>query len=165
MPAPMTTGPAPPPPPPPRTAIPPRTRDIDIWCDDAERADVITAVMGAWSWYHERDGAYVEVWGPDTFVAPTGWRERARVLTDASIPGVRLVVPHPHDVLYAKIERWESGDRDHARRILAAVPLEEVRARALADRSPYRRGSITDSRRCAAFEANFASFLASLGGG
>lgn len=141
---------------------PPHTHDIDVWCDDPQRGDLITAVMGELSWYHERHGTYVEVWGPETFAAPEGWRERARVLTDASIPDVRLVVPHPHDVMLAKVERWESGDQDHARRVLEAVPLSATLARALADRSPYRRGRITDARRCAAFEAHLVALLAEI---
>jgi hypothetical protein len=141
---------------------PPRTRDIDVWCDPPERGDLVTAVMGELSWYHDRHGAYVEVWGPETFAAPSDWRERARTLTEATVPGVRLLVPHPHDVLVAKLERWEPADRDHAMRILATVPLSCSGLEALAARTPFRDGRIASAARRARFEAHLEDLSASL---
>lgn len=134
----------------------PRTRDVDIWCEPKERGDLVEALMGEVSWYQKKHGAYVEVWGPETFAAPLDWRSRARVLTEDAAPGVRLVVPHPHDVLLAKLERWEPADRDHARRILAHLPLTREALAALAAQAPYRRGVITSPERVGRFEAHLA---------
>jgi hypothetical protein len=141
---------------------PPSTRDVDLWCDPPERGHAVEALMGELSWYHERHQAYVEVWAPETFAAPEDWRERARQPTEASVPAVRLVVPHPHDVLFAKLERWEEADRDHAVRILAAFPLRADRAAALDARMPHRGGRITDPHRQAAYAAHFRRLCAML---
>jgi hypothetical protein len=51
-------------------SAPPASRDVDLWCSPPERADVLSALMGELSWYHDRHGAYVEMWGPETFAAP-----------------------------------------------------------------------------------------------
>jgi hypothetical protein len=131
----------------------PRTKDIDIWCDPPERGELVEALMGIESWYHETHGVYVEVWAPETFVAPSDWRSRARSLRDDTVPGVHLVVPHPHDVLLAKLERWEQADREHARLILAAIPLDRPSLDGLVSRSPYRSVGF-DAGRVAAFEAH-----------
>lgn len=137
----------------------PRTRDIDLWCEPAERGQAVEALMGELSWYHDRHGAYVEVWGPETFAAPTDWRSRARLFTEEEVPGVRLVVPHPHDILLAKVERWEPADKEHARRILAAFPLDAARLLDLDANMPYRGGRITDPRRVAAYLVHFEELL------
>jgi hypothetical protein len=140
----------------------PRTRDVDIWCEPAERGDIVVAVMGEVSWYQQKHDAYVEVWGPETFTAPADWRSRAQVLTEDAAPGVRLVVPHPHDVLVSKLERWEEADRDHARLILASYPLSREALASLASRTPYRTGVVTDPARVARFEAHLAELIATL---
>ena len=133
----------------------PRTRDVDVWCDPPDRGDAVQALMGELSWYHDKNDAYVEVWGPETFAAPKTWRERAKTLTDEAVPGVRLVVPHPHDVLIAKLERWEAADQDHGKRILAAHPLTLEGLDELAAATRYR-GQGMDPGRRRAFEAHLA---------
>ena len=107
--------------------------------------------MGELSWYHERHGVYVEVWAPETFRAPTGWRSRALVQQLDESPEVTLWVPHPHDVLFAKLERMTESDVEHARRILAEFPLSPDELRALAAESPYLSGVIEDPERIARF--------------
>jgi hypothetical protein len=57
----------------------PRSRDVDVWCEPVERGDLVEALMGELSRYHQRHAAYVEVWRPETFAAPLGWRKRARI--------------------------------------------------------------------------------------
>jgi hypothetical protein len=131
---------------------PPATRDVDLWCEPPEKGDVVAALMGELSWYHERHGVYVEVWAPETFAAPAGWRERARTEVLDDHPGVRLVAPHPHDVLLSKLERFEEKDRDHARRILAEHPLSAAGLDALLEECPHRRGRIADPERVRRFE-------------
>lgn len=129
----------------------PRSRDVDVWCDPPERGDAVEALMGELSWYHERHGVYVEVWSPETFRAPSGWRSRALVHRPDESPEVTLLVPHPHDVLLAKLERMTESDVEHARRILAEFPLPREELRALAAESPYRSGGIEDPERLARF--------------
>lgn len=141
----------------------PRTRDVDIWCTPAERGELVEALMGELSWYHDKHDAYVEVWGPETFAAPSGWRQRAREFTDEAVVGVILRVPHPHDVLLAKVERWEEGDQDHARRILTQFPLDAGGLAELAAQSPYRSDDGFDAERSAAFEAHLLALEAMVG--
>ena len=101
----------------------PASRDVDVWCTPAERGEAIEALMGELSWYHERLGVYVEVWGPETFRAPPAWRSRARTLSLEQAPAVTVRIPHPHDVLIAKLFRLDPQDQDHVRRILDEYPL------------------------------------------
>jgi hypothetical protein len=131
----------------------PSSRDLDICVLPPEKGGPIEGLMGELSWYHERHGVYVEVWGPETFAAPSDWRQRSTTLKLPEWPGVAIVIPHPHDVLVSKLERSEAGDLDHIRRILAEHPLTGARLCELADRTPYRRGTVADARRRAAFEA------------
>lgn len=140
----------------------PRTRDVDIWCVPSDRGDVVEALMGELSWYHDKHDAYVEVWGPETFSAPSDWRSRARELTEEAAPGVTLVVPHPHDVLLAKLERFGPSDQEHARLILASFPLTSARLDALARKTPFRDGRIGDPSRVAAFDEHLDTLRASV---
>lgn len=143
----------------------PRTRDVDIWCEPPDRSDALSAVMGECSWYHETHNAYVEVWGPETFAAPEDWLRRAVTMTNEDLPAVTLVVPHPHDVLLAKLERWEEKDITHADLILAAAPLSERTYDELLARMPYRTGAVTDAARIQRFEVHAADLRARLPGG
>ena len=130
----------------------PRSRDVDVWCYPPEQGDAVEALMGELSWYHERHGAYVEVWAPETFAAPEGWRSRALVHRLETSPEVTLLVPHPHDVLFAKLERMTESDVEHARRVLGEFPLTPDVLEALAAESPYVAGRIQDPERIARFQ-------------
>ena len=135
----------------------PASRDVDVCCSPAEKNDLVLAIMGEESWYHRRHGAYVEPWPKETFAAPFTWRRRAMERNHLGRTEVRLVVPHPHDILMSKLERGEAQDWDHARRILARIPFDSGELDTLADEMPHRTGDITDPERCARFEANLAS--------
>ncbi len=143
----------------------PATRDVDIWCEPAERGDLVAALMGEVSWYQEKHGAYVEVWGPETFAAPVDWPSRAQTLTNDDAPGVELVVPHPHDILIAKLERWEPQDRAHAALILGALPLTEETLDRRLSAAPYRTGAIVEPHRQQRFEVHARQFRSQLAGG
>lgn len=130
----------------------PSSRDVDLFCEPAEKGEILAAMMGELSWYHEKHGAFVEVWAPETFAAPLGWRERARLHIHQDAPGVRLLVPHPHDVLVSKLERFEEKDRDHGRRILAEFPLSRQAFEALVAAAPHRRGLVAEAERRQRFE-------------
>ncbi|MEJ7727897.1 MAG: DUF6036 family nucleotidyltransferase [Polyangiaceae bacterium] len=143
----------------------PTSRDVDIWVMPAERGEAVEALMGELSWYHERHGAYVEVLGSETFSAPASWRTRAKLVTLPEAPDVSIVVPHPHDVLVAKLERYEHQDRDHVRRILAEMPLEAAVLEALANEAPCRTEATLDANVKAAFETNLAEVRTRLSGG
>lgn len=134
----------------------PATRDVDLWCEPPDRGDLVVALMGELSWYHEKHAAYVEVWAPETFAAPGGWRARTRRLALEEVPGITIVVPHPHDVLLSKLERFESQDVDHARRILHDFPLDPARLDELVATSPYRTGAVVEPPRIARFERGLA---------
>ncbi|MFH2005358.1 MAG: DUF6036 family nucleotidyltransferase [bacterium] len=131
---------------------PPRTRDVDVWCSPAAEGDAIQALMGELSWYDEKHGAYVEVWAPETFSAPSDWRRRARVLQSDERPAVTVIVAHPHDVLLAKLERLDPHDLEHAERILCEYPLDSKALDALLAKSPYRTRVIVETDRRERFE-------------
>jgi hypothetical protein len=138
---------------------PPASRDVDVWCAPAERGDVLEALMGELSWYHEKHGTHVEVWGPETFKAPPGWRSRAKEIKLEAAPGVRVVAAHPHDVLIAKLERMDPKDAQHQRLILEQLPLSRSALDALiAEFHPGER----DADREARFQANLAVLRARL---
>jgi len=146
-------------------ASPPASKDIDVWCVPEERGRAVQALMGELSWYHERHGVFVEVWAPETFAAPTGWRHRARKLTLDGNPGVTVVVPHPHDLMMAKLERMEVKDREHVRAILAEFPLGADELAALESEMPHRSGVVAASDRVARFEAGLAELRSMLRAG
>jgi len=129
----------------------PTSRDVDVWCDPPEKGDILAALMGELSWYHTTHGAYVEVWAPETFAAPRGWRERARVRRHEDYPGVRLVIPHPHDVLVSKLERLETKDREHVARILEQCPLAPAVFDDLLAASPHELGEVDEPERLRRF--------------
>ena len=125
----------------------PRSRDVDLWCEPAERGETVEALMGELSWYHERHGTYVEVWQPETFAAPLDWISRAQTQTPALQPGVTVVIPHPHDVILAKLERHDPQDFEHIRLILDEFPLSEDQLQALVEQTPYSRRLISNRER------------------
>lgn len=116
----------------------PSSRDVDLWVMPEERGEIVEALMGELSWYHDKHGAYVEVCGPETFEAPSSWRARAKTLTPPDSQNVRIVVPHPHDVLIAKLPRYAPSDREHARLIVEQMPLDHETFTKLADEAPSR---------------------------
>ena len=137
----------------------PSSRDVDLWVVPPDRGDAVEALMGELSWYHDLHGAYVEVLGPESFSGPTTWRSRAVTLALPEAPGVHVVVPHPHDVLISKLERFSDQDRDHVRRILGEAPMDRARLDALAAESPYRTGEEPENS-VAAFEVHLAEVRA-----
>jgi hypothetical protein len=134
----------------------PTTRDVDLWCNPAEKGDVLVALMGELSWYHTTHGAYVEVWAPETFTAPHGWRERARVRHHQDFPDVRLIIPHPHDVLVSKLERFETKDREHFAHIVEEYPLSPEAFDLLVAGAPHERGEVDDLERVGRFRTGAA---------
>ena len=97
----------------------PSSRDVDLWVSPEDRGEIVEALMGELSWYHDKHDAYVEVCAPETFEAPSSWRDRAKIIRVPDGEEVRIVAPHPHDVLIAKLPRFSSSDQEHARLILA----------------------------------------------
>jgi hypothetical protein len=125
---------------------PPRSKDVDVWCSPREKGHAIEALMGELSWYHDKHGIFVEVWAPETFAAPTDWRTRAKTLTLTENAKVRVVLPHPHDVLMAKLERMEVKDREHIHAILEEFPLPAATLAELEQAMPHRRGGVASDR-------------------
>jgi hypothetical protein len=139
----------------------PSSKDVDLWVVPEERGEIVEALMGELSWYHDKHDAYVEVCGPETFEAPASWRSRAKTLTLPDYERVRILVPHPHDVLVAKLPRLSPSDREHIELILEQLPLDRGRLDQLADESPNRSSTASEAAR-AAFESNLRSVRAML---
>lgn len=133
-------------------------------CEPAEAGETVEAIMGELSWYHERHGAYVEVLEPATFSAPSNWRDRARALVFEEVPGIRVLVPHPHDIVLFKLDRMEARDRDHARRVLREFPLAPSEFDRLLRETPHRTGGIRDADRIVRFEADVEFLRAMIDG-
>ena len=129
----------------------PPTRDVDIYCIPPERGEAIEALMGELSWYHERHGAYVEVWAPETFRTSSDWRTRAKIVRSDETPELVVLIPHPHDVILAKLERCDERDREQIRAVLEELPLEREALEALLRTSAHERGEIDDHERIARF--------------
>lgn len=138
---------------------PPRSKDVDVWCVPKAKGDALVALMGELSWYHEKHGMFVEVWGPETFAAPREWRTRSKRLLLTENRAVSVVLPHPHDVMMAKLERMESKDREHIKAVLAEFPLDDATLEQLVEEMPARRTSIA-AERVARFDAGLAELRA-----
>ena len=150
----------------------PLSRDLDIWCTPEEKGEVVEAAMGELSQYADRHDLYVEVWRPETFSAPSDWRDRshtysteeilaaAPALPEAWRPAeVRLTIPHPWDILFAKLERWELADQRHARLILQHFPMPLSWAEQLHQKSPYLDGWIQEPERTRRYLAHHAALI------
>ncbi|GMV38287.1 MAG: hypothetical protein AMXMBFR64_00030 [Myxococcales bacterium] len=130
----------------------PLSRDVDLIVLPPERSHPVEAVMGELSWYHDKHGSYVECSPPETLAAPESWLVRARKLHFSDAPDVEILVPHPHDILLSKVERFDPHDQDYVRRILRELPLSRDELAALAADMPHRSASISDPRRRQSFE-------------
>lgn len=139
----------------------PSSRDLDLWVTPPDRGEIVEALMGELSWYHDKHGAYVEVCGPETFEAPCSWRERAKIVVVPDEAGVRIVAPHPHDVAIAKLPRFSPSDVDHVRLILRELPIDAAAVRRLANEAPARAPG-ADAVARAAFDLHEAALLAML---
>jgi hypothetical protein len=80
------------------------------------------------------------------------------------VPGVTLLIPHPHDVVFSKLERLDESDADHIRRVLREYPLTSEVLEAFAGETPYRAGAITDPERLTRFEYGLARLRGMIGG-
>jgi hypothetical protein len=121
------------------------------------RAEVIEALMGEEGPYHQLRRMYVDVCPPETLVAPVSWLGRARKVRVPGAEAVTLIIPHPHDLLFAKLARFEEKDRLHAQLILAAYPMDLQTLERLAVDSPYRGQAIRAGELRQRFEAHLAT--------
>lgn len=76
--------------------------DVDI----ATREDIVFA-LDATRILKGQSDPYVEVCQPEDFVASTDWQSRAHT---ELILGIRVIFPHPIDILVSKIRRCEEKD-------------------------------------------------------
>ncbi len=139
----------------------PATRDVDVYCLPAERGDAIEALMGELSWYHERTGAYVEVWSPETFRTSCDWRTRAKILRSEATPELVVTVAHPHDVVVAKLERCDERDKQQIKSVLEELPLSLGELDILLQSSAHERGEVNDPERVSRFR-HWAAWLKDL---
>lgn len=72
------------------------------------------------------------------------------------------IIPHPHDILLAKLDRGEAKDWEHATLILEEFPLDLRTLDALAAAMPNRTGTVTSEERRKRFELNGARLRAQL---
>ncbi|MCC6332532.1 MAG: hypothetical protein IT380_00930 [Myxococcales bacterium] len=131
---------------------PPQSRDVDVWTEPRERGALIEALMGELSWYHDKFSIHAEVWGPETFKAPPGWRARARVFSFDEASAVRVVCAHPHDVVLAKLERLDPKDQEQIQTVLRQLPMSTQRLDELLREYDQPR----DAQREARFQASLA---------
>ncbi|MFO0745041.1 MAG: hypothetical protein U1F43_05100 [Myxococcota bacterium] len=132
----------------------PPARHVDLIVSPPVAAERVVLMMSEGGWYHKNSRAFVVVSPAETFVAPAAWSTRAQRFETPAAPGVGIVVPHPHDIIMAKVERFDPYDQDHARKVLSTLPLPRAALDALADEMPHRRGAIADPARIQRFAFN-----------
>jgi len=96
--------------------------DVDLFCDEA-REDIERALTSAH--LHKGDGEfYVQCCWEGNFRTSPRWRQRA---ASVSRRNVRLLLPHPIDLLIAKLHRYEEKDRNAFRLVVERTghPSEE----------------------------------------
>lgn len=102
------------------------------------------------------------MWSPETFTAPDDWRTSAQNVTNEDFPGVLLIVPHPHGIVFSKLARREPRDLDHIAHVLRRFPLSAAVRRA--SRGTLAANPPEVHERRVRFEAAYAAMMRGPGG-
>lgn len=129
------------------------SRFVDLCVSPPDAAARVEKMMGLDAWYDRTFGVFVTVSPRESFVGPEGWDARAKRFKLPEAPTVEVIVPEPHDVVLAKLERFDAADQAQIRTCLQAVPMDENRLDALADAMPHRGPGFDEARR-ARFDFN-----------
>ncbi len=97
-----------------------------------ERADEIDGTLGELSSFHEMYGYYASMVGPETAVAPEGWRGRLVPIRGQNTNGATGWCMEPHDLVIAKLAASRAKDIEFCRAAWDAGLLDRsiLRARA-----------------------------------
>jgi len=82
---------------------------VDIDPGTPDKADLVDGSIGEGSLFSETFGVFAHGVGLEAFVAPADWPSRARVFHDP-VSGVAVRVPHPIDLVVAKLVRGDPRD-------------------------------------------------------
>lgn len=123
------------------------SRFVELAVGPPEAAQRVEKMMGLDAWYDRQFGVFVIVIPRDGFLGPTGWATRARRFKLPEAPAVEVLVPEPHDVVLAKLERFDATDQAQIRAVLQALPMNENQLDALADTMPHRLPGFDEARR------------------
>ena len=106
-----------------------------------ERSDIIDAVLGDRSMFHDTHGFYVHGIGPETATLPEGWRERLVPVRNENTRGCTGWCLEVHDLAASKLVAGREKDLDFVRALfrhamidaatvdqrIAALPVGEER--------------------------------------
>ena len=132
----------------------PPARFVDLGVAPEAAAAQVEKMMGPNGWYDRTFGYHVLVSPPDTFIGPAGWAARARRTRFPEARTVEVVVPHPHDVIMAKLERFDAQDQAQVRLVLQGMAMSENELDTLAASMPQRDASFDDEARRKRFDFN-----------
>ena len=98
-----------------RKTGPPNLVDTAFFSDpDDAKSDLVDAMIGELSNFHNEFGYYPQGVSVNTGVFPPGWEDRLITYeTPSTAPGRGLCL-EPHDCVLAKLVRFEEKDRDFA---------------------------------------------------
>ncbi len=107
--------------------------EVDIYPMHApDRAIEIDGAIGEGSMFHDTHGYYAHGVGPETAVAPSGWRDRLVPVRNDNTRGATGWCMEPHDLVIAKLVAGRDRDVGYAR---AAIDARIVDAGTLRERA------------------------------
>jgi len=99
---------------------------------DAEASELISAVLGFGSAFHQRHGFYVDGVDEETAILPPDWLDRANssIVRDGD-RSIKVIAPRSEDLIVSKLCRLDEKDRAFIRAFNADDPLDllEIRVR------------------------------------
>ena len=129
------------------------SRELDLFASDVseavaeEIADLLENI-GHLSVFDDTHGYYVDGIGPHTAVLPEDWRDRSRLYTPPSAPGVVALAPHPEDIATSKLYAGRDKDLDWVGAAYAAGFINLDRVAERIDRLP----DLTETMRSAVLD-------------
>jgi len=90
--------------------------EVDVYPRaNPERAEIIDAVLGDRSMFHDTHGFFVHGIGPETAILPDGWRERLVPVRNENTRGCTGWCLEVHDVAASKLAAGREKDLDFVR--------------------------------------------------
>ena len=101
------------------------SRELDVSVDDEKLDALIDGAIGELSAFDETFSVYAHGLSLASFQAPAHWQQRAHVRSEPA-SGVEIIVPHPHDLMIAKLAAGRPKDFEFACATAWYFPLSEA---------------------------------------
>jgi len=92
-----------------------------------ERVDLVDALLGELSQFHETHGFYVHGLSIDAATLPSGWERRAKKVQNSNTRGFVGLCVEAHDLAASKLVAFRDKDRAFVRQLLAERLINERR--------------------------------------